>query len=123
MKYDAAFFEMIKLRGEELYPLSLPYAWHSVRTAAGIVLMDKENKYQLMHGWLSWVRTDAPDLVGLEARTQVYHPRKHHAAINTATNKQLEKMSGDDIVHLLATHFLFMDLQHDAGTVETNTED
>ncbi len=112
MNYDKAFFEMIKLRGEELFPLSLPYAWFFVSTAAGIVLMDKENNYETMHWWLSWVRNDAPDSFTIEAMTQAYHPRRHHAAIKTATNKELEKMSGDDIVHLLATHFLFLeDLQ------------
>lgn len=108
MNYDPAFFQMLEQRGEELYPLSLPYAWYSVSTAAGIALMDKENNYELMPWWLSWVRTNNPDSVGLEAMTQAYHPRNYDESIKTATKEELEKMSGDGIVHLLATHFLFL---------------
>ena len=111
MNYDKAFFEMIKLRGEEMYPLSLPYAWRSVRAAAGIVLMDKENNYESMLWWLSWVCADSPDPATIKAMTHAYYPRTYNAEKQIATNKELEKMSGDDILHLLATHFLFMDLQ------------
>ena len=67
MNYDKSFFEMIKLRGEELYPVSLPYAWYSVNTAAGIVLMNKEHNFEQMEWWLSWVRNDAPDSFTIEA--------------------------------------------------------
>ena len=113
MNYDRAFFEMLKLRGEELYPVSLPYAWYSVSTAAGIVLMNKEHNFELMEWWLSWVRVPFGGGDMLEATTQKYEKLKHHEKEIIATNEELEKMSGDDIVHLLATHFLFMDLQHD----------
>lgn len=113
MNYDKAFFEMLKLRGEELYPVSLPYAWYSVNTAAGIVLMDKNNNYELRKWWLSWVCADSPDPATIKAMTHAYYPRTYNAEKQIAANKHLEKMSGDDILHLLATHFLFMDLQHD----------
>lgn len=114
MNYDKAFFEMIKLRGEEMYPLSLPYAWRSVRAAAGIVLMDKENNFEQMEWWLSWVRVPFDGVGTLEATTQKFSKVKHHEKEIIATNEELEKMSGDDIVNLLATHFLFLeDLQHD----------
>ena len=92
MNYNKAFFEMLKLRGEELYPVSLPYAWYSVSTAAGIVLMDKSNNYELMLWWLSWVRTDTPDPSTIEARTQAYHPRNYDESIKTATKEELEKI-------------------------------
>lgn len=111
MNYDKAFFEMIKLRGEEMYPLSLPYAWYSVSTAAGIVLMNKEHNFEQMEWLLSWVRVPFDAAGILEATTQKYDKLKYHEKEIIATNEQLEKMSGDDIVHLLATHFLFMDLQ------------
>ncbi len=112
MNYNKAFFEMIKLRGEELYPLSLPYAWYSVNTAAGIVLMDKNNNYELRKWWLSWVRIPFDGVDTLEAITQKFSKAKHREKEIIAIGEQLEKMSGDDIVHLLATHFLFLeDLQ------------
>jgi hypothetical protein len=140
MNYDKAFFEMIKLRGEELYPVSLPYAWYSVHTAAGIVLMNKEHNFEQMEWWLSWVRIPFDDAGILEATTQKYDKLKHYEKEIIATSEQLEKMSGDDIVRLLFSHFTFMDketipdnkqdgdehrpkqdLQHDTETVETGT--
>lgn len=132
MNYDKSFFEMLKLRGEELYPVSLPYAWYSVNTAAGIVLMDKNNNYELMKWWLSWVRIPFEGVGTLEATTQKYDKLKHYEKEIIATSEQLEKMSGDDIVRLLFSHFTFMDkgeipnkedLQHDTETVETDTRD
>ena len=115
MNYDRAFFEMIKLRGKELYPLSLPYAWYSIDSAAGIVLMDKENNYELLEWWMSWIRiVSSKDKIKIEATTQKRDIKQYYEKEIIATDKELEKMSGDDIVHLLATHFLFLeDLQHD----------
>ena len=114
MNYDRAFFQMLEQRGRELYPLSLPYAWYSIDSAAGIVLMDKENNYELLEWWMSWIRTvSLKDKIKIEATTQKRGIEQYYEKEIIATGKELEKMSGDDIVHLLATHFLFMDLQHD----------
>jgi len=115
MNYDKSFFEMIKLRGEELYPVSLPYSWYSVNTAAGIVLMNKNNNYELMEWWMSWIRIPFDGKGTLEATTQEFSKVKYHEKEIIAANEELEKMSGDGIVHLLATHFLFLeDLQQPA---------
>ena len=82
MNYDRAFFEMLKLRGEELFPLEPPFEWY-----------------------LSWIREEDGKFIA------AVHPYREPMDETVATHRQLEKMSGDDIVHLLATHFLFMDLQ------------
>jgi hypothetical protein len=104
MNYDHAFFQMLEQRGRELYPLSLPYVWYSIDSATGIVLMDKE---KTAYPWyLSWIREENDELIA------AVHPRREPINETVATHKHLEKMSGDDIVHLLATHFLFLeDLQ------------
>ena len=105
MNYDKAFFEMIKLRGEELFPLEPPFEWYSHSFVAGVVTGTKE---KTAYPWyLSWIREEAGKLI------VAVHPYREPMDETVATHRQLEKMSGDDIVHLLATHFLFTDLQHD----------
>lgn len=119
MNYDKSFFEMLKLRGEELFPLEPPFEWYSVSTAAGIVLMNKEHNFELMVRWLSWVRIPFDGVDTLEATTQKYEKLKHHEKEIIATSEQLEKMSGDDIVRLLFSHFTFMDKE----TIPNNKQD
>lgn len=98
MNYDSNFFEMLKLRGEELFPLEPPFEWYFNSRVMGIVFPEEDD-----YPWyLSWVRAQDEGIIA------AVHP---HDGVEetTASSKQLKKMSGDDIVRLLFSHFTFMD--------------